>query len=80
MQTTIIDVKFDEKFRSELRIELPCNDKSGNRKNLPNNQGKFRKIEEKRLSQFSNPPIPFRKLFRSKVHVISNLSAKFEPI
>ena len=24
MQTTIIDVKFDEKFKSELRIRLPC--------------------------------------------------------
>ena len=24
MRTIIIDVKFDEEFKSELRIELPC--------------------------------------------------------
>ena len=73
----LIDVKFDEKFESELTIKLTCKDKPGNQKNLPNNEGKFWKIEQKRLSQFSNSPIPFRKVFPSKVFVISHLSAKF---
>ena len=72
MQTTITDVKFNQKFKSELRIELSCTNKPRNRNNLPNNEGKFRKMEEKRLPQFSNPPIPFLKVFRSKVHVISD--------
>ena len=39
----MIDVKFDEGFKSELRIGLPCKDEPENCKNLSNNEGKFRK-------------------------------------
>ena len=52
---TIIDVKFDKEFKSEFRIGLTFKHKPGNRKNMPNNDGKLRKIEEKRLPQLSNP-------------------------
>ena len=45
-QTIKIDIKFDEEFGSDLWIGLPCKEKPGNRKNLRNNEGKFRKIEE----------------------------------
>ena len=55
IETTIIDVKIDEESKSALRIGLPCNDKPGN---LPNNEGKLRKVEKKRLTLFPNPPIP----------------------
>ena len=55
IQATIIDVKFDEESKSELKIGLPCNDKPGNRKILPNKEGKFRKIKKKRLPLFPNP-------------------------
>ena len=48
----MIDVKFDEGFKSDLRFEF-INQESC--KNLLNNEGKFRKIEEKRLPIFSNP-------------------------
>ena len=34
IQTTIIDVKFDEESKSELRTGLPCNDKPENREKL----------------------------------------------
>ena len=37
MRTTIIDVKFDEKSKYELRIGLPC-------KGKPENAENFRKI------------------------------------
>ena len=80
IQNTIIDVKFDEKSKSELRIGLACNDEPGNRKNVPNNEGKFRKIEKKRLPLFLNPPLSFWKVFHSKAYIIFYLSAKFEPI
>ena len=33
MRTTIIDVKFDEKCKSELRIGLPCKGKPENAEN-----------------------------------------------
>ena len=46
-QTTIIGVKFDEKFKSEIRISLPCKEKPGNGKNLSKNKRNFQKIEEK---------------------------------
>ena len=39
MRTTIIDVKFDEESKSELRIGLPCKEK-------PENAENFRKIIE----------------------------------
>ena len=39
----MIVVKFDEKFKSELKIELPCKEKPGNCKNLSKNEGKFQK-------------------------------------
>ena len=80
IQTTIIDVKFSVESKSELRIGLPCNDKPKNRKNLPNNEGKFRKIEKKRLPLLPNPPLSFWKVFHSKLHIISYLSTKFERI
>ena len=41
MQTTIIDVKFDEELKCELRIGLSCKEKPGNCKNLSKNEGKF---------------------------------------
>ena len=34
IKITIIDVKFDEEFKFELRIGLPCTAKPGNCKNL----------------------------------------------
>ena len=40
MRTTIIDVKFDEKSKPELRIGLPCKGKPENAKNC----GKIRKL------------------------------------
>ena len=46
MQTTIIDVKFDEKFKSEVRIGLPCKEKLGNCKNLSKNEGKVNLIRK----------------------------------
>ena len=33
MRTTIIDVKFDEESKSEVRIGLPCKEKSENAEN-----------------------------------------------
>ena len=33
MRTTIIDVKFDEESKSELRIDLPCKRKPENAEN-----------------------------------------------
>ena len=48
MQTTIIDIKFDEEFKPELRIGLPCKGNPGNRKNLSKKKGKFQNIAEKR--------------------------------
>ena len=40
IQTTIIDVKFEKEFKSELRIGLTSEDNPGNRKSLPNNEEK----------------------------------------
>ena len=80
MKTTLINLQFNEKFKFELRIELPCKDKPGNWKNLPNNEGEFRKIEEKRLPLSPNPQLSFWKVFHSKGHIIAYLSAKFKQI
>ena len=41
MQTTIIDIKLDEEFKSELRIGLPLKTKPENCKNLSKNEGKW---------------------------------------
>ena len=47
MQPTIIDVKFDEEFKSEIIIGLPRKENLGNCNNLSKNEGKFQKIVEK---------------------------------
>ena len=78
LKPLIIDVKFDEKSKSELRIGLPCKDKPGN--HLPNNERKFRKVVEKRLPLFPNPQLSFWKGLHRKVNIISYFSAKFEQI
>ena len=66
IQNTVIDVKFDEESKSELRIGLPSKDKHRNQnKNQPNNEGKFRKIEERHLPLFPNPQLSFWKVFHS---------------
>ena len=79
-ETTIMDVNFDEESESQLRIGLPCKEKPANHKNLLKNDGKFWKIEEKRLPLFPNPQLSFWKVFHLKVHMIFYLSAKFEQI
>ena len=69
-QTTIIDVKFDEKSKSDFRIGLPCNEKPENHKNLLKNDGRFRKIEEKRLPLFFTPKIFLGSFsFKSKYNI-----------
>ena len=43
MQITIIDVKFDEKFKSKLSMGLPCKAKPGYCKNLSKNEENSKK-------------------------------------
>ena len=55
MRTTIIDVKFDEESKSELRIRVPC-------KKKPENAENFQKIikllvEKKRCGKRPSVPI-----------------------
>ena len=47
IETTIIDLKIDEEFKSKLRTGLPRTAKPGTCKNLSKNEGKLRKIEAK---------------------------------
>ena len=56
MRTTIIDVKFDEESKSELRIGLPCKGKLENAENC----GKIVKllVEKKRCGKIPSAAIP----------------------
>ena len=55
MGTTIIDVKFDEKSKSEVRIGLPSEEKSENAEDC----GKIIKllVEKKRCEKIPSTPI-----------------------
>ena len=44
--TSLIDVKFDENFKPELRIGLPCKENPENCKKPVGKKEKFRKIAE----------------------------------
>ena len=57
MRTTIIDVKFDEESKSELRIQVPCKKNPGKcRKLSENHKIDFRK---KRCEKIPSAPITF---------------------
>ena len=68
------------KYIKTQKIHRGCHNGFVGLKNLPNIEGKTRKIEEKRLSLFPNPQLSFWEVSHSKVHIISCLSAKFEQI
>ena len=59
MRTTIIDVKYDEESKSELKIGLPCKGKPGNAENC----GKIIKllVEKKRFGKIPSAAITIQK-------------------